>query len=138
MEEVKEFCENTLAYLIDEGMEINISKKNVEFIQVFAYISGDDKAFNWEEIKDDVLQFLELFDNKFGLSDLSDVDGDLDGDPNYVDVNVSISYVIANQSNNNSPIKYSYSRENYSLENLSSSDYDPTIKVRGINIFTKA
>ena len=75
MREVKEFCNNNLAYLIDEGYylmystvssfeEFNNSESSTKCgISLWKY-SGFMK---WSEISDDFIPFLEVLDDKYGL-----------------------------------------------------------------------
>jgi len=65
---ILKFCEENLGYLMDNGFGIIIAERgndlNIEFDRY------DSKLFKWEDIMDDFLPFLELFDMTFGLKKL--------------------------------------------------------------------
>ena len=61
--ELKEFCEMYLAYLIDEGFEIEIvSEDGLEFVRIYDY---QDRAFQWSEVKDHFIPFLRMLELSF-------------------------------------------------------------------------
>ena len=67
-DEILKFCEENLGYLLDSGFGVIVVERaddlNIEFDR------GDNKLFKWEDIMDDFVPFLELFDMKFGLKKL--------------------------------------------------------------------
>jgi len=67
-DEILKFCEENLGYLLDSGFGVIVVERaddlNIEFDR------GDSKLFKWEDIMDDFVPFLELFDMKFGLKKL--------------------------------------------------------------------
>jgi len=67
-DEILKFCEENLGYLLDSGFGVIIVERvddlNIEFDR------GDSKLFKWEDIMDDFVPFIELFDMKFGLKKL--------------------------------------------------------------------
>jgi hypothetical protein len=67
-DEILKFCEENLGYLLDGGFGVIVVERaddlNIEFDR------GDNKLFKWEDIMDDFVPFLELFDMKFGLNKL--------------------------------------------------------------------
>jgi hypothetical protein len=75
-EEVQEFCENYLAYLLDEGYEIFI-KKDRDNSLLFSFtipIGGFDSVpedcdeFKWNEIKDHFIPFLIHLSNNYEIN----------------------------------------------------------------------
>lgn len=67
-DDILKFCQENLGYLMDDGFGIIIAERendlNIEFDRY------DGKLFKWEDIMDDFVPFLELFDMKFGLKKL--------------------------------------------------------------------
>ena len=67
-DEILKFCEENLGYLLDSGFGVIVVERaddlNIEFDR------GDSKLFKWEDIMDDFVPFIELFDMKFGLKKL--------------------------------------------------------------------
>lgn len=67
-DEILKFCEENLGYLLDSGFGVIVVERaddlNIEFDR------GDNKLFKWEDIMDDFVPFIELFDMKFGLKKL--------------------------------------------------------------------
>jgi len=67
-DEILKFCQENLGYLMDNGFGIIIAERgndlNIEFDRY------DSKLFKWEDIMDDFVPFLELFDMTFGLKKL--------------------------------------------------------------------
>ena len=65
--ELKEFCEMYLAYLIDEGFEIEIvSEDGLEFVRIYDY---QDRPFQWSEVKDHFIPFLRMLELNYNLED---------------------------------------------------------------------
>ena len=77
LDEVKDFTEQSLAYLVDEGWEIDFSIWNTKK----GYIPVDSRCINisikkdegtsWDLIKDKVLPFLQLLERRYELEDSS-------------------------------------------------------------------
>lgn len=66
-QELKEFCEEYLAYLMDEGFEIEIvSEDGLEFIHIYDY---QDRPFQWSEVKDHFIPFLRMLELNYNLED---------------------------------------------------------------------
>ena len=68
IEEVKYFCENTLAYLIDEGLEVNVQEytsgfQNIEQPLLISILLDEPK--HWSEISDHMIPFLTLLQRKY-------------------------------------------------------------------------
>jgi hypothetical protein len=76
-ESIKDFCETNLAYLIDEGFELEITEmplsKRVGYkIKIVGYdrfspsLTGyDQKYYHWDELKDHVIPFLKRLSDKY-------------------------------------------------------------------------
>ena len=77
LDEVKDFTEQSLAYLVDEGWEIDFSIWNTRK----GYIPVDSRCINisiekdegtsWDLIKDKILPFLQLLERRYELEDSS-------------------------------------------------------------------
>lgn len=80
--ELKEFCEEYLAYLIDEGFEIEIvSEDGLEFVHIskpqsFFEVDREDETFGrryqtfqWSEVKDQFIPFLKMLETNYNLED---------------------------------------------------------------------
>lgn len=79
-EEVQDFCETHLAYLIDEGLEVecyqfNESNKEVAYITLGYKLENDSHNLStyeynfpsWDEIKDNIIPFFKHLSNKYDL-----------------------------------------------------------------------
>jgi hypothetical protein len=65
-QELKEFCEEYLAYLMDEGFEIEIvSEDGLEFVHIYY----QDKSFQWSEVKDHFIPFLKMLEINYNLEE---------------------------------------------------------------------
>lgn len=71
-EEIKKFCEENLAYLIDAGFNLRYrdypdyeiaDHENIELTIDLV----KDTAFKWGEIVNDFVPFLQILDDKYGL-----------------------------------------------------------------------
>jgi len=89
--ELKEFSENCLAYLLDEGFELELVDRNgresndpsfdedAEYFWVDLYgptENGDTISYSWDQIKDYYIPFLKLVQKRYILTD-SDWNKDL-------------------------------------------------------------
>ena len=68
-EELKDFCENNLAYLLDEGTEIQIVEQpggheGLHLIRILL-----DEAKPWDDIKDHMIPFLTRLQNQYEITD---------------------------------------------------------------------
>jgi hypothetical protein len=64
LDEIKKFCNENLAYLIDSGFNMRYFEYP-EWLSVNLHKNG--KLFKWEEVVDDVVPFLQVIDTKYGL-----------------------------------------------------------------------
>ena len=77
LEEVKDFTEQSLAYLVDEGWELDFNIWNTRK----GYIPVDSRCINisiekndgasWDLLKDRILPFLQLLERRYELEDSS-------------------------------------------------------------------
>ena len=77
LEEVKDLTEQSLAYLVDEGWEIDFRIWNTKK----GYILVDSRCINisiekdevtsWDSVKDRILPFLQLLERRYELEDSS-------------------------------------------------------------------
>jgi hypothetical protein len=72
VDDIKRFCNENLAYLIDSGFSIRYFEygKNdigdgIDTLNVNFHKNG--KLFKWEEVVDDVVPFLQVINTKYGL-----------------------------------------------------------------------
>ena len=72
--ELQEFCNNNLAYLIDIGFEAivnnyydDILKYRTYQIQIYKVHNGCYKRYSWEEINDDFIPFLTILNEKYNI-----------------------------------------------------------------------
>lgn len=86
-EKIKEFCEENLAYLIDAGFGIyigdiiDIHGKYRKYMEIALYKKGEmkffdgdwyeeeDINFNWNDVKDDFIPFIQILSTKYKLTD---------------------------------------------------------------------
>jgi len=80
LEEVKDFTEQSLAYLVDEGWEINFELNNTTKLINYMYptdsklvvISIENNEYiSWDSIKDKILPFFQLLERRYELEDSS-------------------------------------------------------------------
>lgn len=78
VDELKGFCETSLAYLVDEGFDISCDLD--KYLQLslpgkspflFRYGSAKD-PFNWNDIKDHFIPFLQLLSRRYELKQFGD------------------------------------------------------------------
>lgn len=63
----KKFCEEYLAYIIDEGFSISIKDNKVHYKPIKINIEPLEGVFKWSEVKYDIIPFLELLSKKYEL-----------------------------------------------------------------------
>ena len=67
-EELQEFCETNLAYLLDEGTEIQIVESPGGWHELHLIRILLDQPKRWNEIKDHIIPFLTRLDNKYEIN----------------------------------------------------------------------
>jgi hypothetical protein len=71
LEEVKDFTEQSLAYLVDEGWEIDFNIWHKGYSRCIHISIDNDEGTSWDLIKDKILPFLQLLERRYELEDLS-------------------------------------------------------------------
>ena len=66
-EELLDFCETYLAYLIDEGFKVRISKFEGDDFHQIMLGTSEQANFLWSEVKDQVLPFLHFLFKDYEL-----------------------------------------------------------------------
>jgi len=69
--ELKEFCENSLANLLDEGYEIDVISDNWGFNQCLLK-STTNNLFYWNDVKNDYIPFLQLLSENYEIDNFLD------------------------------------------------------------------
>ena len=71
---IKELCNNSLTYLLDDGFLVSVKGVNTIYIDIRKpYIKDEDEniidtpTFKWNDIKDDVIPLLLLLKDKIGI-----------------------------------------------------------------------
>ena len=84
--ELKEFCDNSLAYLLDDGYEIKLTRDRIQtgynyyedgYMVVTLHFPGDNyntndsyattKEFHWNDVKDYYIPFIQLLSNRYEI-----------------------------------------------------------------------
>ncbi len=62
-QDLKDFCEMNLAYLLDEGTEVSVGEtQNGNYVKI-----KFDKMKSWDEIKDHIIPFATRLNNKYEM-----------------------------------------------------------------------
>jgi len=62
------FCKENLAYLIDEGFKVNVDRTHKEVkIRIHNFYFPNWTKFTWDDVKDDVIPFLEILSDKYNF-----------------------------------------------------------------------
>ena len=114
-EDLQDFCESSLAYLMDEGFTIKIFSSDDPYTslpkgQFNIWLQKDNAKsfFKWDEVKDYYIPFLQLLSNRYDIGgfdrDLSGTNSSTNGEKNirfryrqkkdysFVNVNKDFSY----------------------------------------------
>jgi len=67
-EELQDFCENNLAYLLDEGTEIQVIESPGGWSELHLIRILLNEPKRWNEIKDHIIPFLTRLDNKYEIN----------------------------------------------------------------------
>jgi ubiquinone biosynthesis protein COQ9 len=95
--EIETFIKNNLAYILDEGFTYKVNFKyyggRMNYIIKIHKIEqkGNNRReliFNWEELKDDIIPFLELLNDAYTLDSYSPEDKSLVIDSGEIDNNI--------------------------------------------------
>jgi hypothetical protein len=96
LEDLMDFAENCLAYLLDEGFQLELvdrygrgpndpsfDQDTEHWLDLYGPTNGEDnRNFSWEEVKDYYIPFISLIKNRYRLVD----DGGYKGDQIYFKV----------------------------------------------------
>jgi hypothetical protein len=68
LEELQDFCDTYLAYMTDKGVVLTVTPNSrlSSTIFVLSVRSVESKDFEWNDIKDNFIPFLEVLNNKIG------------------------------------------------------------------------
>ena len=65
---MQELCNNSLAYLLDDGFLVNVKGINTIYINITkSKIDNIVRTFKWNEIKDEVIPLFLLLQDKIGI-----------------------------------------------------------------------
>lgn len=69
LDDVQEFCNLNLSYLLDDDFKIITNNvEHQEYNDIHINISKlDDSKFTWNDVKDYIIPFIEIIDNKYHL-----------------------------------------------------------------------
>ena len=71
-EELQDFCDMNLAYLLDEGFTLQYARYNKSLYSVTLIKNpGERHKFTWDEVKDRYIPFLQLLSKRYELIDFS-------------------------------------------------------------------
>jgi asparagine synthetase B (glutamine-hydrolysing) len=67
--EIKEYCEEALSYLIDDGFQVNYFKSEYKYLDSLTriIITNKNGDFNWERIEDYLPPLLTSLDREYGI-----------------------------------------------------------------------
>lgn len=68
LNQLKEFCNENLVSLIDEGYYLFFDESELNGVKIF--LSNDEKQkFKWSDVKDEFIPFLEMLISKYNIYD---------------------------------------------------------------------
>ena len=72
--ELKEFCDNSLAYLLDDGYALTFNESGrvtqINFVKPNTDVEHIGYSWmNWDEIKDSFIPFLKVLDKQYDIKD---------------------------------------------------------------------
>lgn len=72
--EVKQFCEESLAYLIDKDINVKVVGNNI-FGKCGAFINIEEHylkitTFKWNDVKDSIIPFIVVLDSNYKIYDI--------------------------------------------------------------------
>lgn len=97
----KKFCEDSLAYLIDDGFRVKVDAEDDTLsILIHKFSFPNWTNFTWDDVKDDVIPLLEVLKEKYYFNENISFIGE---DLNYN--NFYLSYKYDNILNDNFPLE---------------------------------
>ena len=77
-EDLQDFCESSLAYLMDEGFTIKVMcsrpLSTLHTGEFNIWLQKDKEFFKWDEVKDYYIPFLKLLSNRYDIGGFDHVD----------------------------------------------------------------
>jgi hypothetical protein len=70
-EEVKDFTEQSLAYLVDDGWKLEFKIWHKGYSKCINISIENDELVSWSLVKDKILPFLQLLERRYKLEDCS-------------------------------------------------------------------
>lgn len=121
VDELQNFCNDNLAFLIDEGFKVEINQFNAKgYIAILLRKFDGNKIFNWSDYKEDIISFIEYLFEKYECEERINIIDKHDGSEYIKIANAKLGY------HNKSEVKLKY------LENL-----DITYPISGIFFYIK-
>jgi len=71
--ELRDFCDNSLAYLLDDGYEVDVFNDRLSITHIALSLPGNNSSdeFYWNDIKDYYIPFLQLLSRRYNLDTYS-------------------------------------------------------------------
>lgn len=101
-EDIRDFCESSFAYLMDEGFTIKIfssddPRTSLPKGQFNIWLQKDNARsfFKWDDVKDYYIPFLQLLDNRYDIGGFNTTNGEKNirfRDYSFVNANKDFSY----------------------------------------------
>lgn len=86
----KKFCEDSLAYLIDDGFRVKVDTEDITLsILIHKFSFPNWTNFTWDDVKDDIIPLLEVLKEKYSFFE-------------------NIKFVSEDQHHNNFYLEYKY------------------------------
>ncbi len=74
-EDIRKFCEDNLAYLIDSGFRIDIVWQDMNYYDIYLIKDKLNDSFQWSDIKYDFIPFFEELNRKYEILPVSNRTG---------------------------------------------------------------
>jgi hypothetical protein len=75
-DELQEFCDNNLAYLIDMGFKVMVTNyyghdsHRCYQVKLYRAVKGSYVYYNWDDINDDFIPFLTILNEKYIITEI--------------------------------------------------------------------
>jgi hypothetical protein len=113
-EQLRDFCETHLAYLLDEGFEVNLTDLDESYDCDIVIQQQDRRTFTWDEVKNYITPFIIHLNREYELYKSEDEH------PPYVKVG-DIGYIQSELSSLYEP---------FSIEKISDESYEPFLRYK--------
>ena len=115
-EELKDFCEMYLAYLVDDDIKISIVQNNIHYkskgitrepicINIHGFMSYENNQAifkTWGEVKDQFIPFIHMLNNNYNIADGKSIE--------FLDADITIKFtkdeIISDAPNDNIQLHY--------------------------------